>query len=325
MAFSIVAPRHLPEASIHHSGNSEASFRSITELTRELYGKPELKGSPECGKYHGAFNNNRYHTLEILKLRDKFNIELAIETGTQFGTTTKLLARTFRWVHTIESNDLTFFHPCGLEMPPHYTFARERLLDDQNVTLHLGASPQILEDILPVLVRKTNSPILFFLDAHNIFPAAGPVGTAALDELEVIAKHCYDNCVVVLDDIYNPDAPHLEYDTYEGVPFCYDYVRNALKRTYSSYIHFYSGRIDHFFQNIPDRDRGGPHRRVNRSHLLVYPSRLAKHARLERLGCVFRGVRERLYHIPRCAVDRTQRFVLRALRWAKRRVRRYVA
>jgi len=268
-------------------------FNHITELFRDLYGRPEHKGSPECGKYHGAFNNNRYHALELLKLRDRFNIEICIETGTQFGRTCKFLAKTFKTVHTIEINDHGFERSWGY-MPSHYQFARDQLKEYKNVTLHLGSSPEVLDRILPQLVTTTRCPILFYLDAHNVSPAAGPIGTAALDELKMIARYCRDNCVVVLDDIYNPNVPH-PYDSYNGIRFDHSFVKESLEQVFSSYMNYYSSKIDNIFSDVPKSERGGSHHLVKRSMLIVYPAKLVRYPGFEKLRCMLHGLNERVY------------------------------
>lgn len=78
------------------------------------------------------------------------DIQIAVETGTLFGDSTKEMSIHFPTVHTIELND---------EL---YQKATTRFAETDGVHCHHGNSG----DILQSLVEKLDGPAIFYLDAH---------------------------------------------------------------------------------------------------------------------------------------------------------------
>lgn len=168
-----------------------------------------FNGAPELGAFF-AF------------LKETYQIDIAIETGTLNGDTTKFLATCFNEVHTIEiAENLN-------------NRVKKIFYNRPHVHCHLGSSENILSEILPSLKSKT---IVFYLDAHwgKYWPL--------LDEIEAISKTHKDNCVIIIDDIKVPNRKDLGYDAYtiNGINYecSYDYVKKQLDKLFTDYsVHY---------------------------------------------------------------------------------------
>ncbi len=156
------------------------------------------------------------HFINLLK--KDFGIEVAVETGTYRGETTRFFSSCFNEVHTIELN------------PDSFQFAQENLKDCHNIHYHLGSSEKILSQILPNLHDKR---ILFYLDAHwNDY-------CPLLEELGAIATTHRDRCIIVIDDFKVPHRPDCHYDQYGDVACTYKCIQKHLDSIYSSYEYYY--------------------------------------------------------------------------------------
>jgi hypothetical protein len=152
-------------------------------------------------------------------LKNQFQIQVAIETGTWKAETTQCLAFLFDQVHTIEIQTNFFEQAC------------QTLSGDLNAHVHFGNSSQVLKDLLPELSSFRS---LFYLDAHwfSYWPL--------LDELKAIATTHKDNCIIVIDDVKVPERLDIPYDVYNETEECgYEYVKASLAEIYSSYKYFY--------------------------------------------------------------------------------------
>ncbi len=132
----------------------------------------------------GAFNENLLNFLH-----KTFNIDVFIESGTAYGTTTEKASYVFKHVHSIE-----LFEPLYLK-------ARDKFKNCANVSLHYGDSPALLSAILPEVKGK----ICFFLDGHY---SGGETGysdnygtTPIIEELLAIKKSKINDAVIMIDDI----------------------------------------------------------------------------------------------------------------------------
>ncbi len=85
-----------------------------------------------------------------LDLRDEYNLNIFIETGTLIGNTARWASGNFKKVYTIEISY------------PFYVNAREKLSDCKNIQVIYGKS--IVQ--LPRILKKIDEPVLFWLDAH---------------------------------------------------------------------------------------------------------------------------------------------------------------
>src|SRR5215204_2842276 len=83
-------------------------------------------------------------------LRQAFDIDEFVETGTYLGDTTAWAAQRFERVLTVEACE------------PLFQQAMERFVATPNVTVRFGDSGAVLKDLVP----KFDRAALFWLDAH---------------------------------------------------------------------------------------------------------------------------------------------------------------
>ncbi len=120
----------------------------------------------------------------ITALRDRYELQCFVETGTHMGDTSLWAADHFARVVTIElSNE-------------YYVEATLRFRGDPRIALLEGHSPEILAELLPSL-----PPSVFWLDAHY---SGGPTAGSdyqcpLLDEIATIAADL-DRHFVMIDD-----------------------------------------------------------------------------------------------------------------------------
>jgi len=116
-----------------------------------------------------------------------FRYEVAVETGTYEGASTRILRELIGLVYTIESNFAL------------YEKAHHALADDPNIHVLFGSSPVVLPSILDTL----GSCVLFWLDAHW-FPEVPEVTASQcplLEELFILAQWpLIDGSCVFIDD-----------------------------------------------------------------------------------------------------------------------------
>lgn len=184
------------------------SFPTI-ETVRYCTYSDDLFDLGYCG-----FNYAPELTSFVLMLKDKYNLNSCIETGTFKGDTTIVFSRIFNKVDTIEINS-SFLE-----------FAKIKLNRQKNITFHLGNSKEILETILPSL---KNSRPFFYLDAHwnEFWPL--------LDEIKIIGKYFKDNCIIVIDDFKVPYRNDISFDKYGDHECSMEYIKDSLPEVFSSY------------------------------------------------------------------------------------------
>ena len=164
------------------------------------------------------FNNDHFVAEEFLKLKGKFNVEVAIELGTCVGGTTKWMAENFEEVHTIEINE-TFLG-----------FAIQRCAGLSNIAFYLGSTVNRLAEVLSVSVPETfddqllGSNMLIFIDSHwNTLPI--------FDELKII-KASGLKPVIAIHDFLVPEEPKLGFDSYEGVDISFENIKKFIDDIY---------------------------------------------------------------------------------------------
>ena len=130
----------------------------------------------------------------------KFSIDDFVETGTYLGETLGYISRTGIRCTSIElSQEL-------------YEAARKRFHGHKNVMLVQGDSGQKL----PMLLKKINKPVLFWLDGHYScgITASGEIHTPISSELQAILTHSIKEHVILIDDARcfdgKNDYPHLD-------------------------------------------------------------------------------------------------------------------
>ena len=98
------------------------------------------------------FNGDRFVCNEFIKLKEKFGLNVAVETGSCLYSTTKWLGENFNNVHTIELSE---------EYSKHGIHKVSGML---NVHPQIGDSVSFLERMCQTLIF--NDKCIFFLDAH---------------------------------------------------------------------------------------------------------------------------------------------------------------
>lgn len=124
----------------------------------------------------------------LLALKNIFNTQVFLETGTYLGRTTARAADFFAIVESIELS------------PDLYASAKENLKDKKNIILYQGDSAAVLPQIL---VQLKDKRILFWLDGHysGFSTAKGNSATPVLEELKAIKSSGITNSVILIDDI----------------------------------------------------------------------------------------------------------------------------
>ena len=192
-----------------HKYNSEGEWIDLKEIKIPIIMPYQMD----------PFNNDNFIQEEFIKFRDKFGITTAIETGTAMGGTTKFLSDNFNKVYTIEINDNYRNH------------AIEFLGQRPNTTSILGDSSAELKNILD----KCSNQTIMFLDAHwmNHCPLQ--------NELTAIAESGIEP-VIVIHDFFNPHDLRFGYDSYNGQPFTFGWLKPYFDEIYgvSGYDYYYN-------------------------------------------------------------------------------------
>jgi len=136
------------------------------------------------------FEGDTFIRAEIEKLRDKFKIKNCIETGTQYGATTKALAEIFERVITIEADS-------------EYLEIAKSNVDSDNVTFVDGKSEELLTEF-------NTDNVLYYLDAHGCNVGGCPLK----NELEIIRDHNHRNVCIVIHDFKVP-GKDFGFDAYD--------------------------------------------------------------------------------------------------------------
>lgn len=132
-----------------------------------------------------------------------------IETGTHMGWTSRWIARNFPWlpVYTVEVD------------PNYYAVSWENLADCAQVACHIGASPDFLRQLVPV-VQADARPSLFWLDAHWWPPVP------LREECSILAG--LNRYICIIDDFECKD-PDFGGDMFENGRCNLQYVAEALQ------------------------------------------------------------------------------------------------
>jgi len=131
---------------------------------------------------------------EILILKGSYasyaNIEIFVETGTNYGNTILGLYQYFKDLYTVEIKKEIY----------DAAVKRIKNFGIQNIHFYLGDSAVILVNILKII----NEPAIFFLDGHYSHgdTGRGNSDTPLLDELKIINNNHNKNSVIIIDD-YN--------------------------------------------------------------------------------------------------------------------------
>lgn len=169
------------------------------------------------------FNGDTFIQQEFLKLREKFNLNAVVETGTCLGSTTKWFAENFYQVYTIEVN------------AEFRNFAVKVFAEQNNIISILGDSSKDL----PSVVKGLNDDTIFFLDAHwgNHCPLQ--------QELDAIAEAIPPiKPVIAIHDFVVPGHPELGFDSINGQPFTFEWLKPYFDKIYGG-----EGNYDHYYNS----------------------------------------------------------------------------
>jgi hypothetical protein len=150
------------------------------------------------------FSNISVEFLQYIK--NVFDLETFIETGTWTGNTTSIAAKVFSEVYSVELSKKCFL------------YVKNKLRDDKNIHLYHGDSPKFLQNILV----KKKERILFWLDAHYSggLTVRGDKNTPILDELKAIGESNIRDSVILIDDLrcFCSSDLHVIDETIKGYP-----------------------------------------------------------------------------------------------------------
>lgn len=155
------------------------------------------------------FNGDTYIEQEFIKLRDKYDIVIAIETGTCMGSTTLWLSDNFEKVYTIEID------------AGYYQIAMAKFTNKDNITAICGSSPNVLNNLL----NKFGNRTIYFLDAH--WTSNCPL----LAELKAISNAGLRPIIAIHD--FKVPGSSLGFDSYNNQPFTLDWIKPALAEIYN--------------------------------------------------------------------------------------------
>ena len=181
------------------------------------------------------FNGDSFVVAEFLKLRNKFDIQTAVETGTCVGGTTKFLAENFKTVHTIEINK-SFQNIAKIHV------------DSDNVDFILGDSAKEINKVCEVVKNKK---VIFFLDSH--WNEKLPL----LDELTAIAKNKLTP-IIVIHDFFVPNEK-LGFDVWENKKLDLSLIKSYLND-------IYKGKYTYYYNTFPKSEK------PNRGLIYIIPN-----------------------------------------------------
>ena len=168
-----------------------------------------------------AFNGDTCIEYEFIRLKHRFKINQAIELGTCLGSTAIWLGEKFEQVLTIEIN------------PEYFAIAKERVESTRlfNIVLLKGDTVSTL----PLVIHGISSNSIWFIDSH------WQENCPLQKELEIIAQAKL-RPVIAIHDFVVPGNPHLGFDSYNGQPFTFEWLKPSFDKIYGEdcYEYYYN-------------------------------------------------------------------------------------
>ena len=193
------------------SGINERISKLENSLIYE-YNESEFNWKKYC------LNGQKYRKGIIENILSNNNFDTIVETGTEYGFTTKFFSQFSKRVVSIEKSI------------PIYTIAKKNLIKENNIQLLLNDSKNI-DKILGKegINLNTQNNIFFYLDAHSDddYPLA--------DEIIYIFNN-YKNFVMLIDDFQVPNDDGYGYDSYRGKKLNLNFIKKIFKK--KEYIFF---------------------------------------------------------------------------------------
>jgi len=149
--------------------------------------------------------------IDTMLIKEKFNYDIIIETGTHKGESCELLQYMFKKVYS-----------CEIDENYRYNIKKERTLEN-NVNIEFGNSPDLLKKWFTEI---GNDKFFLFLDAH--WKKYWPV----LDELQQLINFNYKPIIIIHDF----DCKHegWAHDSYQGQDLNWDYIKDKIEQIYGS-------------------------------------------------------------------------------------------
>ena len=136
---------------------------------------------------------------ELLKIKQKYNYSIFIETGTEMGNTVRTLVDHFDIIYSCEIDDKYYTSHTDLETNP-------------KVKLYKGDSSIVLKDMLNEMI---NSHFYLYLDAHwGVWPLKNELKLLKESKLTpILIIHDFDcNTTGLLYDIYDYNGVETKLD-----------------------------------------------------------------------------------------------------------------
>lgn len=181
------------------------------------------------------FNGDTFICEEFLKLKEKYTIEVAVETGSCIYTTTKWLCENFKQVHTVEINQ------------SYADYGKHKVESFDNCKRVVGMdSVQFIDTELSRIIKDEPRTCIFFLDAH--WGENCPLKDELLGISRLMLPH---PPVIAIHDFktYHPDV--LGFDNYKGNDLSFSYIYDEVKMLEIAY------GCDYFhYYNTPEKSTG---------------------------------------------------------------------
>lgn len=171
----------------------------------ETYLKGEKFLMPDQDK---PFNGDTFLCDKFLELKERFNINCAVELGSCVGGTTKWLSENFALVYAIEINQ------------DYLRIGKQRAPKD-NIHYYSGSTV----DMLPYVLCQINSNSIFHIDSHW-----GP-NNPLLKELELISEFGLKP-ILEIHDFKVPGHPELGFDSYGGQDYDWEWIKESVEKIY---------------------------------------------------------------------------------------------
>lgn len=161
---------------------------------------------------------------QMLTLRDLYEIEEFVETGTFRGVNVRYHSHHWTHVFSCDIND------------EYLAIAREYNKGRSNVTIEKQPSPVFISNFVDDYIKNMRKDIVFFfLDAHFYDPSL-PIGDkwVVVNELKVLKG--FANCVICIHDFDCSGLGHCCYDDQPlGFPLVLEYL-NDVNRGFYYYV-----------------------------------------------------------------------------------------
>ena len=171
-----------------------------------------------AGWHSEPFNGDYFINEEFLKIKKKFNIVNAVETGSCTFSTTKWLGENFENVFTFEHNKDFYDEYIG------------KISDLPNIKSFNTKSVEGLN----LIIDELNGPTVFYLDAH--WDNECPIN----EEIEVISNYKFPHVIVIHD--FKTNNPELGYDSFYfdgGFDLDLNLIYGNLEKIYPDGVKFY--------------------------------------------------------------------------------------